>query len=164
MDEKNCTLCGLTKPFTEFSSQKRGKFGLRSRCKACDAELHKKWRVGHEKRLTEASRKWRESHPDRVAVYEHRAGLKKHGFTVEQYAELLDSHGGVCAICGGVNSDGNRLGLDHDHNCCPGNYSCGSCVRGLLCKHCNYGIGHFRDSPKLLAAALNYLEASTVTQ
>ena len=158
--KKTCTGCGESKSFSEFYKQKRGKHGLRSRCKACDAATNKTWRADHQERLAASYRAWREDNPDKVAEYDHRAGLKKHGFTVEQYEDLLELHGGVCAICGGVNADGKRLGLDHDHACCPGHYSCGSCVRGLLCKHCNYGIGHFRDSPELLAAALKYVVKS----
>jgi len=30
--------------------------------------------------------------------------------------------------------------------------------RGWLCQHCNWGLGHFLDSPALLRAAADYLE------
>jgi hypothetical protein len=53
-----------------------------------------------------------------------------------------------CVICGN-NGD---LVVDHDH-------STGK-VRGMLCNHCNRGLGHFRDSPMLLEFAVQYLYAS----
>lgn len=75
------------------------------------------------------------------------------------YADLLLSQGGACAICRNVSS---RMHIDHDHACCPGKTSCGQCVRGLLCQACNIGLGHFRDSPESLLAAASYLTRSVV--
>lgn len=36
------------------------------------------------------------------------------------------------------------VAIDHDHKCCPGHRSCGSCVRGIVCRSCNllYGKGY----------------------
>ena len=53
-----------------------------------------------------------------------------------------------CVICG---SEG-QLVVDHDH--VTGK------VRGMLCNHCNRGLGHFRDDPVLLEFAAQYLYAS----
>lgn len=62
-----------------------------------------------------------------------------YGITVEQYERMLTDQGGVCAIC--TRKPGRvRLSVDHDHTCCPGRGSCGKCVRGLLCKSCNYHV------------------------
>jgi hypothetical protein len=46
-----------------------------------------------------------------------------------------------------------KLVVDHNHK--------NNLVRGLLCNHCNRGLGHFRDNPKLLNQAIQYLNNST---
>lgn len=85
--------------------------------------------------------------------------LRKFNLTESRYRQMLSDQGGVCAICGGVSLNGDRLSVDHDHACCPDRgRSCGECVRGLLCMDCNRAIGIMRDSPDRLRAAANYLE------
>ena len=53
-----------------------------------------------------------------------------------------------CVICGA----NEKLVVDHDHKTGK--------IRGLLCNHCNRGLGHFRDDPMLLEFATQYLYAS----
>jgi hypothetical protein len=53
-----------------------------------------------------------------------------------------------CVICGSEE----KLVVDHDH--------ISGQVRGLLCNHCNRGLGHFKDDPMLLEFATQYLYAS----
>jgi hypothetical protein len=52
----------------------------------------------------------------------------------------------TCDICGAVQ---HKLCVDHDHVTHQ--------IRGLLCSHCNRGLGHFRDNPILLRRAIGYL-------
>lgn len=81
------------------------------------------------------------------------------GMTASKYAEMLLAQGGLCAICKRSYTQFKRLfALDHDHSCCPGKKSCGKCIRGLLCHHCNVGMGHLQDSPEILERALAYLQ------
>src|ERR1019366_539768 len=70
-------------------------------------------------------------------------------FNISQdgYDWLLAIQGGVCAICRGPeirSSNGIlwHLQVDHDHRCCPGKGSCGQCIRGPLCAHCNTSVGN----------------------
>lgn len=76
---------------------------------------------------------------------------RKYHLTKEAHAQMLVSQGGVCAICGGVNSTSKALGVDHSHAT--------DAVRGLLCDSCNQGLGRFRDDPTRLRSAAAYLES-----
>ena len=76
----------------------------------------------------------------------------KYGITGEQYAEMLEAQGGVCAICGRECQSRNRLAVDHCHETGK--------VRGLLCAHCNRALGMLGDSVNVLTAAVRYLERS----
>jgi hypothetical protein len=103
-------------------------------------------------------------HPDGLSYQckecnRNKARLRNYGLTATTYRAILARQGGGCAICGGQCATGRMLAVDHDHACCPGEKSCGRCIRGLLCGSCNQGIGKFRDSPGRLRAAAAYLES-----
>jgi hypothetical protein len=67
------------------------------------------------------------------------------------YAKLLVEQNNCCAICGIPATDMRReLSVDHNHET--------NKIRGLLCDHCNLGLGNFRDSTTLLSVAIEYLE------
>ncbi|GAA4740619.1 hypothetical protein GCM10023328_22250 [Modestobacter marinus] len=72
-----------------------------------------------------------------------------------RYIEMVQEQGNVCAIDGCPNE---AISVDHDHRCCDGAYSCGRCVRAILCRTCNSGIGMLRDDPALVRAAAEYLD------
>lgn len=85
-----------------------------------------------------------------------RTRAERHGITEDRLHAMLRTQGGVCAICATAPAAG-MLFIDHDHGCCPGVYSCGRCVRGLLCPRCNSALGYLEDDRDRLRAALAYL-------
>lgn len=87
---------------------------------------------------------------------------RKYGISFSRYLEILDDQDWACAICfRPFPSEFDRsVHTDHDHNCCPSGSSCGKCVRGILCEHCNKGLGNFSDDPETLKRAVAYLEGS----
>lgn len=130
-----------------------------------------------EKRHIEEVRRWKKRHPDKVralgrlnyarnkekfrsrakANYRKkpeiwlRSDLKRrYDMSVEEFATLLESQNGVCAICGKPErGKNNRLSVDHDHE--------SGAIRGLLCNACNAGLGRFNDNLALLQKAVSYL-------
>lgn len=92
-------------------------------------------------------------------VYYRYLALRQYGMTIDRYESLLSAQSGGCAICGGVNANGNWLAVDHDHSCCPAKgTSCGRCVRALLCASCNLMIGHSGDAAERLRSGAEYLD------
>ena len=68
----------------------------------------------------------------------------------DDYNKVFIEQDGKCLICGKHQSELEKgLAVDHDH--ITGK------VRGLLCFHCNIGLGMFRDDITLLTNAINYL-------
>ena len=84
-----------------------------------------------------------------------------YGISLQEWEELLIAQNGKCAVCKtsiALKLDGTQeSSVDHDHSCCPGQNSCGKCVRGILCLNCNWGLGQFKDNPDILQAAIDYL-------
>ena len=74
-------------------------------------------------------------------------GIHKAVISDQALIELRESTK-ECTICGMEA----KLVVDHDH--ITGK------IRGMLCSHCNRGLGHFRDDPTLLEFAAQYLFAS----
>ena len=69
---------------------------------------------------------------------------------------LLVAQDYKCAICGVDASELSReLSVDHNHETDE--------VRGLLCSHCNIGLGNFRDDVDVMSKAIEYLGRYGVT-
>jgi hypothetical protein len=130
---KVCSACGETRDARMYSRDNARPSGYRSSCKKCNKTYNTK------------------NNARQTAEYRRAAGLKhKYSMTVEEYDELLHHQHGVCAICFHINTNGDRLAVDHNHTTLE--------VRGLLCRTCNAGIGYFKDSVVYLRSAINYIE------
>lgn len=110
---------------------------------------------------SEFNKTWRKRNPEKAkSIAEHNSlnrRFKKYGLTLDQYHALAEKQDFRCAICGVVPDDnygGLHDGFHIDHSHVSGG------VRGLLCKHCNVGIGMLKDSEKVLQAAIKYLRCN----
>jgi hypothetical protein len=83
--------------------------------------------------------------------------LYKYGIDSQQYDEMLLKQGGKCSICKNPPALVGNLVVDHNHECCPSEKTCGKCIRSLICQMCNKGLGCFLDSIQLLSTAIEYL-------
>lgn len=86
---------------------------------------------------------------------ERRRTLRKYGITEADWDRMIAAQRSRCAICRTDKPGGKdeRWHIDHDHE--------SGRVRGLLCHGCNTSLGHFRDDPNILVAALHYLGYET---
>ena len=128
-----CYTCKVEKKYSEFHVNKRKAHGIRHNCKECT--------VAYRKKMYD---------PVKNRGYEYK---NKFGITLYDYNRMLKLQNNRCAICNGT-ATGNRrwsnLSVDHCH-------ATGK-VRGLLCNHCNIGIGHMKDDVELLEKAIDYLK------
>lgn len=138
------------------------------------AEYQRNWRAANPEKAQQHTATWREKHPERFASAlattdaRRRAHLaefavktrdSRKGLAPGQYDLMLAAQHGKCAICGKTEQENGRaLCVDHDHTCCPGQQSCGKCIRFLLCTPCNAGIGLFKDDPLLMERAATYVQ------
>lgn len=78
------------------------------------------------------------------------ARRRKYNLSSEDISFKLEQQNNQCLICDTkLNLSGPNTHVDHDH-------SSGK-VRGILCKMCNNGLGHFKDDCDLLNRAIQYL-------
>ena len=73
----------------------------------------------------------------------------KFNLSHEEWLEMWEYQEEKCAICGIVFPTPSDACVDHDHKTGE--------IRGLLCRKCNRGIGHFNDDIELVTKAMKYL-------
>ena len=133
MNTKICTRCKENKPkdLVNFPPHNKCKDGLDSWCRKCRASYR-----------SEINR-----------------GKFRGQLTDDEVKELKKQE--KCDICGGSDFAGSRhnkhlekvyaLVMDHNHQ--TGKF------RGMLCNHCNRGLGNFKDNIQNLEQAILYLKS-----
>lgn len=159
--------CGVAYQNHKRAEEKRARvLASRQPCAQCGGEIPEDRKAGSiycspacKKLVNDAAWRLRSPHYMRQYLY---------GVTPEKYETLLAAQDNRCAICRSPDWPAPvRAGsphVDHDHDCDQGHppkRACDRCVRGLLCGHCNNGIGQLGHDPARLRAAAEYLEAST---
>lgn len=140
MDVK-CIKCGESKSIELMAKSRINKAGTAGTCKRCDAD-----------RMI----KYYKDNPDKNRAKINANGgpaWKRHRLEEKEYDRLLSLYSGKCHLC----KDRNATCIDHDHNCCSAQRSCGKCVRGLLCTRCNRVLGMIGDSIPFLVDIEQYL-------
>lgn len=122
------------------------------KCADPNREQKAQLRAKNKERRTKIE-KIRERSPYRISRADR---VGDHDISKQEYADMLEAQGGVCASCGKAPRT-RQLAIDHDHACNP-YYGCQNCIRGLLCGSCNTGIGMLGDNLEGLRRAVAYLE------
>jgi hypothetical protein len=142
-----CAFCG--DPF-QRSSKVRG----RAVCPTCQPKADEERREKNRKKVQALY--WRD--PTEAKHKRMRRTLTQMGLNPDWYEKQPK----LCGICGTDDPGEKGWHIDHDHTCCPPGVrqGCSNCVRGLLCSNCNTGLGHFKDDPVRLRAAIAWVQRS----
>jgi len=141
---RECKYCKQVKPLEQMVKDKNAREGRRNMCNSCNALRMKKYFKEHPEKYENNKNTPRAKKPN----------WKRHHLTQGQYSDLLAKHDGKCYVCLIREAEV----IDHSHSCCTGTFSCGKCVRGILCHACNLAIGHLDDDIDRLQAAVVYLQ------
>jgi hypothetical protein len=137
---KTCVKCGIEKDLEFFAKGNKYIDGRRGTCKQCHSDyVSNYYKVNPDKYETKKQVK--------------REQFKRHRLSTPKYVELFTMYYGQCHAC----KSALAINIDHDHSCCSGTFSCGNCVRGLLCSQCNTALGLLKDDVTRIKNLLDYI-------
>ena len=183
---KVCTKCKQKMSIQQFNKHIGGKFGLESICKNCkQGYKDKRYKALYGAMRTCKTCGIKATNSDELELFARGASYKfgrkpqckqcatsseynitrnnsldrrcrKFGITVEEYSNLISIQNNSCAICKKhkdvFEGRGKNFHIDHCHT--------SGKVRGLLCSHCNTGLGQFKDNIQSLENAIQYISES----
>jgi len=132
------------------------------------AARHRAYYAEHKAYYRERGQVWRTVNPERNREQNRRNQSKnrlryRYGLSDADIQVLLAVQEGRCPGCQRSFSQTLEWQVDHDHACCLGTESCGSCVRGLLCRACNSAIGLLADSLERLERLGSYIQQGGIS-
>jgi hypothetical protein len=144
---RTCGRCKQSLSLDQFRFKNKEKTLYQGYCIECNKAKNKEHYRDNKQRYKDKARAYEVSCGGRQAL--------RHHISPERLAEMYARFNGMCWNCKLLPA----IFVDHDHSCCndKNNYSCGLCVRGLLCRKCNTGLGLLGDSIEGLMQALEYL-------
>lgn len=154
---KFCRRCSQTRPVEHFpirrweTAKGEPRVGRQARCREClkAIRLHERLTSdAYQRRLHDPVNR---QHRKRALFQNHL--MRTYGITLEDWARMLESQQGRCAICERDIRDATLSDVNVDHCHESGK------VRGLLCLNCNMAIGLLLDRPETLRRATSYLES-----
>ena len=141
-EKKFCPKCDRFYTRDNFYKNKAAPDGLTGYCKECDKKKNR------ERKMAKS-----DYYSDMNKMYKR---FRRFNITKEQFEKMMEDQEWKCKICKSDLQE--RFAIDHNHSCCEGRYSCGKCVRGILCTNCNLGLGNFKDNIDYLKSAIAYLQ------
>ena len=170
---KKCNNCDVLKSLKEFSKHPTISDGHYNQCKSCRLLDRNKRELARFNPLFEGSKSClrclknlpkvqfvlNKSSKDGFNGWckpcsKDSALLSKYSISLEEYQKQLHKQNFKCAICKTDDARGvsNSFVVDHCHKTGK--------IRGLLCNHCNTGLGKLGDSIESIKRVLEYLESS----
>lgn len=149
METRLCKKCKTEKLVAEFPVSK---VSIIHECRTCERIRRKANRDKNLEKYRSFARNYARKNYQRIGKNANL--VSKYGLTLEQYNSLRDKQDYKCAICNKHESKFTKaLHVDHNHKTGK--------VRGLLCDSCNRAIGHFKEDPKAIASAIEYIRTHT---
>lgn len=159
---KECTKCKQSKPLSDFyiAKYRWEKDGHDYYCKYCrNGQSIKSHRGGNKKPCSVSE--CETNHYAYGYCRKHYARVKRTGTPDSKHSktpnarrdaqlrykylitieEFNNRSANGCEICG--DKPDVSLHVDHDHNCCHSEVTCGKCVRGILCSKCNKAVDKY---------------------
>lgn len=161
---KWCNQCKRLRPMGEFDRLARSVDGHANCCKSCkkaESAARRQRQMAEDPELLlqrdrDRAKKWRDARKGSESLFRREKNqdlLRDYGITLAQFESMLASQRYRCAICLTLLHGRRAAHVDHDHKT--------GRVRGILCTHCNRGIGCLRDDPAALRRAARYLERAS---
>jgi len=155
---KKCICCNINKTNLEFGIKSSEKDGLNYYCRKCMEikrknyenknpnsvkKINKNYYQKHKQNILKNKKEYRTNNPEKCKEWVLK---ERYNISLKDYNKLLKNQNNKCKIC----LKKNKLVVDHDHKTGK--------VRGLLCNHCNTGIGFLKENLNILKNSIKYLQ------